>query len=47
MLVARAEELSINSPEFEEITQLIKSELTEYFEREKNPPYGADRRSSE
>lgn len=46
-LVAKAEEFPINSPEFAEITQLIKSELSEYFEREKNPLYGADRRASE
>lgn len=46
-LAAKSEEFPINSPEFEEITHLIKSELSEYFEREKNPSYGVDRRSSE
>jgi len=47
MLAAKAEESPINSPASREITELMKSELSEYFEREKNPPYGADRRSSE
>lgn len=47
MLAAKAEEFPINSPASQEITELMKAELLEYFEREKNPPYGADRRSSE
>jgi hypothetical protein len=47
MLAAKAEEFLINSPASQEIAELMKAELSEYFEREKNPPYGADRRSSE
>jgi hypothetical protein len=47
MLAAKAEEFPTNSPASQEITELMKAELSEYFEREKNPPYGADRRSSE
>jgi hypothetical protein len=47
MLAEKAEEFPINSPASQEITELMKAELSEYFEREKNPPYGADRRSSE
>jgi hypothetical protein len=45
LLAAKAEEFLIDSPAFLEITELIKAELCEYFEREKNPSYSADRRS--
>ena len=38
MLAAKAEESPINSSASREITELMKSELSEYFEREKNPP---------
>jgi hypothetical protein len=47
MLAVKAKEFLINSPASQEITELMKAELSEYFEREKNPPYGTDRRSSE
>ena len=46
-LAAKAKEFPIHSPASQEITELMKAELLEYFEREKNPPYAADRRSSE
>ena len=44
-LAAKAEEFPINSPESQEITELMKAELSEYFECEKNPAYDADRRN--
>ena len=47
ILAAKAEEFPINSAAFQQITELMKAELVEYFEREKNPPYSADRRSSQ
>ena len=47
ILAVKAEEFPINSPASQEVTELMKAELLEYFEREKNPPYTSDRRSSE
>ena len=47
LLVTKAKELPINSPARKQIMDLIKSELSEYFEREKNPSYSTDRRSSD
>lgn len=45
MLAAKTEGFPINSPESQEITELIKAELSEYFEREKNPAYDANARN--
>ena len=40
-----AESLPNDSRECQKITDQIRSEISEYFEREKNPSYEADRRS--
>jgi hypothetical protein len=44
-LAAIAEDFSGDFPTHQTITDQIKAEISEYFEREKNPPYDADRRS--
>ena len=44
-LAAIAEDFPNDSPARQKITEQIKAEMVEYFEREKNPPYAADRRS--
>jgi hypothetical protein len=44
-LAAIAEDFPGDSPMHQKITDQIKAEISEYFEREKNPPYDADRRS--
>ena len=43
-LAAVAEDYPTDSPTRQEITTQIKAEMSEYFEREKNPPYDVDRR---
>jgi hypothetical protein len=45
-LATVAEDFPNDSPARQEITDRIKAEISEYFEREKNPPYVVDRRSS-
>jgi hypothetical protein len=40
-----AEDFPNNSPKRRMIIDRIKAEISEYFEREKNPPYDVDRRS--
>jgi hypothetical protein len=47
VLAATAEEYPVNSRAFQEAIALTKTELVEYFEREKNPSYQADRRCSQ
>jgi hypothetical protein len=44
-LAAIAEDFPGDSPLRQKMTDQIKAEISEYFEREKNPPYDADRRS--
>ena len=44
-LAAIAEDFPGDSPMRQRITDQIKAEISEYFEREKNPRYDADRRS--
>ena len=44
-LAAIAEDFPGDSPRRQKMTEQIKAEISEYFEREKNPPYDADRRS--
>ena len=44
-LAAIAQSLPSDSPVCQKITEQIKAEISDYFEREKNPPYVADRRS--
>ena len=43
-LATIADDLAGDSPMHQKITDQIKAEIFEYFEREKNPPYDADRR---
>ena len=43
-LSAIAEDFPGDSPMRQKMTDQIKAEISEYFEREKNPPYDADRR---
>ena len=45
-LSAVAADLPSGSPKRQEITDQVKAEISEYFEREKNPPYDVDRRYS-
>jgi hypothetical protein len=44
-LATIADDLPGGSAMHQKITDQIKAEISEYFEREKNPPYDADRRS--
>ena len=44
-LAAIAERVPIGSPAHQKITERIKADLSEYFEREKNPLYDTDRRA--
>jgi hypothetical protein len=44
-LAAIAEDFPGDSPMHQKMTDQIKAEISEYFEREKNPSYDADRRS--
>ena len=44
-LATIAEDFPGDSSMRQKMTDQIKAEISEYFEREKNPPYDADRRS--
>ena len=45
-LAATADDFRFDSPMRQTITDQIKAEMSEYFERERNPAYVFDRRSS-